>query len=168
VLCGKETSMSFSEAIAYQREIVAAMSRILAAMMPCDRETSAAMQTVIVASQVGTNVTRLAKQTRLSAERIRSFAPRLRKAKIWKGSSADATEWRDISYDRQRMTIILAQALVARGFLKRQWTGSAAIYTDENDKVVLRCCPFETFIDSLDALLHLETRGQQVLASSNS
>jgi hypothetical protein len=119
--------MSFNAAIAYRREIVAAMSRILAAMMPCDRETSAAMQIVMVASQVGTNVTRLAKQTRLSAERIRSFAPRLRKAKIWKGSSADATEWRDISYDRQRMTIILAQALVATGVLRRQREDNAVI-----------------------------------------
>ena len=64
------------------------------------------------------------------------------------------------------MTIILAQALVARGFLKSQWTGSAAIYTDENDNVVLRCCPFESFIDSLDALLDLESQGPRALLSS--
>jgi len=35
--------MSFSEAIAYQRDIVAVKSGLLAAMMPCDGETSAAM-----------------------------------------------------------------------------------------------------------------------------
>jgi hypothetical protein len=156
--------MSFSEAIAYQRDILAVKSRLLAAMMPCDRETSAAMQVVIVASQVGTNAARLAKQTELAIERVRAFAKRLRQAGIWKGNSADATEWLDISYDRQRMTIILAQALVARGFLKRRWTGNAAIYADENDNVVLRCCPFESFIDCLDALLHLESRSQQALA----
>jgi len=157
--------MSFDEAIAYQRDIVAAKSRILAAMMPCDRETSAAMQVVIAASQVGTNAVRLAKQTGLAIERVRSFAKGLCHAKIWKGISADASEWQDTSYDRQRMTSILAQALVARGLLKRQWTGSAAIYTDENDNVVLRCCPFESFIDSLDALLGLESHGPRTLPS---
>jgi hypothetical protein len=31
--------MSFSEAMSYQRDILALKSRILAAMMPCDRET---------------------------------------------------------------------------------------------------------------------------------
>ena len=126
-----ETSMSISDAIAYQRDIVAVKSRILAALMPCDRETSAAMQVVIAASQVGTNAARLSKQTGLSPECIHSFAKRLRQAKIWKGNSADATEWLDIFYDRQLMTIILAQALVARGLLKRQWTGNAAIYSDQ-------------------------------------
>ena len=122
--------MSLDEAISYQRDTFAVKSRILAAMMPCDRETSAAMQVVIAASQAGTNVARLTKQTGISAERIRSFANRLRQAGIWRGNSVDAGEWLDIFYDRQRMTIILAQALVARAFQKRQWTGHAAIYTD--------------------------------------
>jgi len=159
--------MLLSEAIAYQRDIIAVKSRILAAMM-CPHETSAAMQLVIAASQAGTNATCLAKQTGLAIERVHSFAKRLRQAKIWSGHSADASEWQDVSYDHQRMTIILAQALVARGVLKRQWTGSAAIYTDESDNVVLRCCPFESFIDCLDALLHLDSRSQQALVSTQS
>ena len=84
--------MSFSEAIAYQRDVVAVQSRLLAAMMPCDRDTSAAMQVVIAASQAGTNVARLAKQTSISVEQIRSFAQRLRQAGIWRVNSADAGE----------------------------------------------------------------------------
>ena len=160
--------MSFDEAIAYQRDIVAVKSRILAALMPCGRETSAAMQVVIVASQAGTNAARLAKRTGLAIERVRSFGKGLRQAEIWKGNSADASEWQDTSYDRQRMTVILAQALVARGLLKRQRIGGAAIYTDENDNVVACCCPFESFIDCLDALLHLDSRSQQALVSTQS
>ena len=53
--------MSFNEAIAYQRDFIAVKSRVLAAMMPCDRETSSAMQVLLAASQVGTNAVRLAK-----------------------------------------------------------------------------------------------------------
>jgi hypothetical protein len=160
--------MSFSEAIAYQRDIIAVKSRVFAALMPCDRETSAAMQVVITASQAGTNAPRLAKQTGLAIERIRSYGKRLRQAGIWRGNASDASEWQDVSNDRQRITVILAQALVARGFLKREWTGNAAVYTDENDNVVLRCCPFESFIDSLDPLLHLESQGQEALAPAKS
>jgi len=44
------------------------------------------------------------------------FAKRLRQAGIWKANSADASEWRDVSCDRKRMRVILAHALVARGF----------------------------------------------------
>ena len=157
--------MLLSEAIAYQRDVIAVKSRILAAMM-CPHETSAAMQLVIAASQVGTNATRLAKQTGLAIERVHSFAKRLRQAKIWSGHSADASEWQDVSYDRQRMTIILAQALVATGVLKRQWTGGATIYTDESDNVVLRHGPFESFIDCLDELLDLEAHGPRSLLAS--
>jgi hypothetical protein len=160
-----ETPMSFSEAIVYQRDIVAMKSRLLAAMM-CPHETSAAMQVVIAASQVGTNAVRLAKQTGLPIERIRSFGQRLRQAKIWKGNSANASEWLDISYDRQRMTIILAQGLVARGFLKRQCTGNATIYTDQDGNVLARFCMFESFVDCLDALLAVESHGPRTLLSS--
>jgi hypothetical protein len=159
--------MSFSEAIAYQRDIVAVKSRILAAMM-CPHETSAAMQIVIVASQVGTNAARLARQTGLSLERIRSIAQRLRQAGIWKGKSADATEWLDISYDRQRMTIILAQALVATGVLRRQREDNAVIYTDQHGNVVARFGRFEPVVDCLDVLLDLESRSQRTLLSSKS
>jgi hypothetical protein len=157
--------MSFSDAIAHQRFIVAAKSRVLAAMM-CPYETSAAMQVVIVASQVGTNAARLAKQTGLSPERIRSFAQRLRQAKIWNSNSADASEWLDISYDRQRMTILLAQALVAAGVLKRQREDNAAIYTDQHGNVVARFGRFEPFVDCLESLLDLESNGPRTLLSS--
>jgi hypothetical protein len=51
------------------------------------------------------------------------------------------------------MTIILAQALVARGFLKREWTGNAAVYTDQNGNVLARFCSFEPFADCLELLL---------------
>jgi hypothetical protein len=62
--------------------------------------------------------------------------------------------------------LTLAQALVARGVLKRRLTSSASVYTDENDNVLLRCCPFESFIDSLDALLDLESHGPRTLLLS--
>ena len=44
-----------------EREVIAAKSRVLAAMMLCDPETSAAMQVVIAASQVGRTRTSLVK-----------------------------------------------------------------------------------------------------------
>jgi|SRR6516165_10724987 hypothetical protein len=89
----KQMSMSLDEVIAYQRDILAVKSRIVAALMPRDRETSATMQLVIAASQTGTNGARLAKQTGLDILRVRSLAKRLRHAKIWNGNAADATEW---------------------------------------------------------------------------
>jgi hypothetical protein len=64
------------------------------------------------------------------------------------------------------MAIIPAQALVARGFLKRQWTGSAAIYTDENGNVVARFGRFEPVVDCLESLLELESHGPRRLPSS--
>ena len=63
-----------------------------------------------------------------------------------------ASEWQDIhllrppAYDN-----LLAQALVARGFLKRQWRGNAAIYTNQNGNVLARFCMCETFVDCLAA-----------------
>ena len=160
--------MSFDEAIGYQRDFVAVKSRILAAMMPCDRDTSSAMQVVIAASQAGTNIGLLAKETGISVERIRCFGQRLRQAKIWKGNSADAGEWQDISYDRQRMTIILAQALVARGLLSRQWIGNAAIYSDQDGNVLARFCSVEACVDCLGLLLDLGSHGVQEPVSSKS
>jgi hypothetical protein len=102
--------MRVSDAMTHQRDIHAARSRILAALMPCDRETKAAMQVVIVAAQTGTNVNRLAKKTGIAAEQIRCFSKRLRKAKIWHGSSANDIDWLDVWTDRTRMAAILSQA----------------------------------------------------------
>jgi len=99
----------------------------LAALIPCDRETSAAMQVVIAASQAGTNAVRLAKQTGLAIERVRSFGKRLRQAGIWRGNASDASDWQDTSNDRQRMTIILAQAL------GRSWRPEEAIDRQRDD-----------------------------------
>lgn len=150
----------------YEREFVAAKSRILARMLAGDTQTAMAMDLIIVATQVGADIGRLAEKTSFTIEQIRPLESRLRQALIWNGRKADTREWLDISYDRQRMTIILAQALVARGFLKRQWTGSTAIYTDENDNVVARFCSCEPFVDCLESLLDLESHGPRTLLSS--
>ena len=57
---------------------------------------------------------------------------------------------------------------VARGFLRRQWTGNAVVYSDENDNVQVRYCAFESFVDCLDPLLHLDSLSQQALVSTQS
>jgi hypothetical protein len=132
-------------------------------MMPCSRETSAAMQLIVVASQVGTHPSRLAKNTGFPVEWIRSFSKLLRKAKIWKGSVVDAREWLDVSYDRQRITAILAQALVARGLSKREWSDEGAVYKDQRGNVIARFCRYEPFVDCLELLLKLEANDSQAV-----
>jgi hypothetical protein len=150
----------------YEREFVAAKSRILARMLAGDTPTAIAMDLIIVATQVGADIGRLAEKTGFTIDQIRPLESRLRHALIGKGRKADASEWLDVSYDRQRMTILLAQALVARGFLKRQWTGSAAIDTDENENVVLRFGRFEPYVDCLESLVDLESHGPPSLLPS--
>jgi hypothetical protein len=158
--------MSFSEAMTHQRDMHAARSRILAALMPTSLETSRAMQVIIVAAQVGTNVSRLTKQTGIATEEIRCFSKRLREAKIWHGNSASDIDWLDVWTDRTRMAAILAQAMVARGFLNREWIDEGAVYRDQRGNVVARFGRFEPFVDRLDALLDLEPRSSQTAASS--
>jgi hypothetical protein len=161
-------SFSFSDAMMYQRDMHAARSRILAALMPTSLETSGAMQVIIVAAQTGTNVNRLAKETGIAAEQIRCYSKRLREAKIWHGNSVNDIDWLDVFTDRKRMGVILSQALVARGLLNREWIDEGAVYRDQRGKVVARFGRFEPFVDCLDALLHLESRSQQALVSSKS
>jgi hypothetical protein len=160
--------MSFSEAMTHHRDIHAAKSRILAAMMPTSPETSGAMQVIIVAAQEGTNVNRLAKKTGIAVEQIRCFSKRLREAKIWHGNSANDIDWLDVFTDRKTMAVILSQALVARGLLSREWISEGAVYTDQRGNVVARFGRFEPFVDCLDALLDLESHSPRTLMSSKS
>lgn len=53
------------------------------------------------------------------------------------------------------MTVILVQAQVARGLLKRHWTGSTAIYTDQSDNVLAWFCVCESFVDRYEAPLDI-------------
>lgn len=76
------------------------------------------------------------------------------KRRLGNGNSADARGL-DISYDRQRMTVILIQALVARGLLKQHWTGCTAIYTDQSDNVLAWFCVCESFVDCYEAVLDI-------------
>jgi hypothetical protein len=99
---------------------------------------------------------------------LRGTTRRLREALIWNGRKADAREWLDIAYDRQRMAAILAQGLVARGLLNREWTDEGAVYRGRGGNVVARFGRFEPFIDCLESLLDLESHGPRTLMSSKS
>jgi hypothetical protein len=158
--------MSFDDAMTQLREMHAAKSRILAALMPTNRETSAAMQVIIVAAQAGTNVNRLAKKTGIAVEQIRCFSKRLREAKIWLGNSANDIDWLDVWTDRTRMAAILSQALVARGLLKREWIDEGAVYRDQRGNVVARFGRFGPIVDSFDSLVDVDLHGHRTLMSS--
>jgi hypothetical protein len=145
---------------AHQREVYAIQNRVLSRMMPVDRETSMAMELIVVASQIGTNVSRLARSTGFSVEQIRPFAKRLREVKLWEGNTADVTEWLDLFDHRQRMTIILAQALVARGLLERVSDGETVIYHDKSGNLMAGVSITRRFVGCLDTLMQFNSQNQ--------
>jgi hypothetical protein len=59
----------------------------------------------------------------------------LREAKIWGGRGVDAREWLYIQEAPERMSVLLIQAKVARGLLKREVKGKVAIYRDSAGQV---------------------------------
>ena len=60
----------------------------------------------------------------------------------------------------------LSHALVARGFLNREWIDEGAVYRDQRGNVVARFGRFEPIVDCLDVLLDLESHGPRTLLSS--
>jgi hypothetical protein len=89
-----------------------------------------AVQLVIAATQVGPNLDYLKQKTGYDIDEMRALADRLHEANIWHAKAVDAREWLRAPNYRSRMSILLAQALVARGLLQRQVEGNVAIYLD--------------------------------------
>lgn len=59
----------------------------------------------------------------------------MREAKIWSGRGVDAREWLYIQEASERMAVLLIQAKVARGLLKREVKRKFAIYRDSTGQV---------------------------------
>jgi hypothetical protein len=108
--------------------LVALTCSLLAIGMAHDPETRMAMRSIIAATEVGANIEYLKQRTGYDIDKICPLADRLREANIWHGKSVDAREWLPVPSYRYRMSILLAQALVARGLLQRQLQGYVAIY----------------------------------------
>jgi len=112
------------------RGVIVLESRMLARFLTRDPEAVVATDMIVLATQESADVSRLAEKAGCAVDRLRSLERRLREARIWIGRTVDAREWRDLDTDRERMTVILAQAKVALGALNRKLIEGAAVYTD--------------------------------------
>ncbi len=118
--------------------LVAIKCSLLATGMVHDPETRMAMQLIIAATEVGANIEYLKQKTGYDIDKICPLADRLHEANIWHGKSVDAREWLPVPSYRYRMSILLAQALVACGRLQRQIQGNVAVYLDELGEEIAR------------------------------
>ena len=119
------------------REFAAYKCRLLARMMGRDPETRLAMDVVIVAVEVGADIIRVAEKTGVAIDQIRPLELRLREAMIWNGRKVDSREWLNMTNDRDRNMVILVQANVALGVLRRELVDGGAAYSDlKGDELV--------------------------------
>ncbi len=119
-------------------QLVALQCGFLARIMVDDPEILMAMQLIIAATEVGANIEYLKQKTGYDINKICPLADRLREANIWHGKSVDAREWLPVPSYRYRMSILLAQALVACGLLQRHIQGNVAVYLDELGEEIAR------------------------------
>ena len=118
--------------------MIAAKSSLLAIGIVNDPETMVAMQVIIASTQVGPNLDYLKQKTGYDIDEMRALADRLHEANIWHAKAVDAREWLRTPNYRYRMSILLAQALVARGLLQRHIEGNVAIYLNNSGEETAR------------------------------